>query len=116
LTLDRIAADLCYSKNYLCKICKSGSGFIINGYVNLLRISKAYDLVCCTNHRLTEISQQCGFSSIHYFSRTFHRIVGMTPSQARDQEQNSLYTDIRLHGSFQYRYHKTAETAHAPGE
>lgn len=104
LTLDRIAGELCYSKNYLCKIFKSASGFTINEYINYLRISKAYDLVCCTNHRLTEISLQCGFSSIHYFSRTFHRIVGMTPSQARDQEQNSLYTDIRLHGTFRYRY------------
>ena len=104
LSLDKIAEDLCYSKNYLCKIFKASSGFTINEYINLLRISKAYDLVCCTNHRLTEISAQCGFSSIHYFSRTFHRIAGMTPTQARDQEQNSLYTDIRLHGTFRYRY------------
>lgn len=104
LTLDKIAEDLRYSKNYLCKVFKRASGYTINEYINCLRISKAYDLVCCTNNRLTEISAQCGFSSIHYFSRTFHRIVGMTPTQARDHEKNSINTDLRLHGPFRYRY------------
>lgn len=105
LTLDQISEDLRYSKNYLCKIFKKASGYTINEYINCLRISKAYDLVCCTNNRLTEIATQCGFSSIHYFSRTFHRIVGMAPTQARDHEQNSINTDIRLHGTFRYRYY-----------
>lgn len=104
LSLDIIAKDLKYSKNHLCKVFKRASGYTINEYINCLRISKAYDLVCCTNNRLTEISAQCGFSSIHYFSRTFHRIVGMTPSLARNHEENSLNTDIRLHGTFRYRY------------
>lgn len=114
LSLDKIAKDLCYSKNYLCKIFKNSSGFTINEYINYLRISKAYDMVCCTNHRLTEISVQCGFSSIHYFSRIFHRIVGMSPSQARDQEKNFLYMDNCLHGTFHYRYFSKAMELHAP--
>lgn len=104
LSLDEISKHLSYSKNYLCRIFKQSSGFTISEYINYLRIVKAYDLVCYTNLRLTEISAQCGFSSIHYFSRMFHRIVGMTPTQARDQEQNFLYTDARLHGAFSYRY------------
>ncbi len=105
LTLDHIADDLRYSKTYLCKIFKRNSSFTINEYINYLRISKAYDMVCYTNNKLTEIAAQCGFTSIHYFSRTFRRIVGITPTQARDQEQNTLYTDQRLHGTFHYRYY-----------
>ena len=105
LSLDQIAGNLRYSKNYLCKVFKRASGYTINEYINCLRISKAYDLVCFTNNRLTEIGAQCGFSSIHYFSRTFHRIVGMTPTQTRNHEENSLNTDIRLHGTFRYRYY-----------
>lgn len=114
LTLDQISDDLRYSKNYLCKIFKKASGYTISEYINCLRISKAYDLVCCTNNRLTEIAAQCGFSSIHYFSNTFHRIVGITPSQARDQEQNSVNTDIRLHGTFRYRYYSKAPDTPSP--
>ena len=106
LPLDRIAEDMHYSKNYLCKIFKASCGMTITEYVNCLRIRKAYDLVCCTESRLTEIGVRCGFSSIHYFSRTFRRITGMTPTQARDQDQNRLRTDIRLHGTFRYRYYQ----------
>ena len=105
ISLDRIAEDLKYSKGHLCKIFKQASGYTINEYINCLRISKAYDLVCHTNYRLTEIGAQCGFSSIHYFTRTFRTIVGIPPSQVRNYEQNSINTDTRLHGTFHYRYH-----------
>ena len=73
-------------------------------YINFLRIKKSYDMLCCTDKKISEISTDCGFSSVHYFSRTFHKIVGISPSQARDQDRSSIYTDIRLHGTFQYRY------------
>ena len=106
LSLNQIAEEMHYSKNYLCKIFKASCGMTITEYVNCLRIQKAYDLVCCTESKLTEISVRCGFSSIHYFSRTFRRITGMTPTQARDQDQNRLKTDIRLHGTFRYRYYQ----------
>lgn len=111
LSLDVIARNLRYSKNYLCKIFKRASGYTINEYITCLRISKAYDLVSCTNQRLTDISMQCGFSSIHYFSRTFRRIVGLTPSQVRDREVNSINMDIRLHGTFKYRYYCADEAS-----
>lgn len=105
LSLDRIAEDMKYSKGYLCKVFKQASGYTINEYINCLRISKAYDLVCYTNYRLTEIGAQCGFSSIHYFTRTFRSIVGIPPSQVRNYEQKSSNTDTRLHGAFHHRYH-----------
>lgn len=105
LSLDRIAMDLKYSKGHLCKIFKQTSGYTINEYINCLRISKAYDLICYTNYRFSEIAAQSGFSTIHYFTRTFRSIVGITPSQVRNYEQNSINTDTRLHGTFHYRYH-----------
>lgn len=105
ISLDKISQDLKYSKSYLCKIFKQASGYTINEYINYLRISKAYELICHTNYRFTEISTQCGFSSLHYFSRIFRQIVGITPSQVRNYEQNSINTDVRLHGAFRYRYH-----------
>ncbi len=104
LSLDKIAGDLRYSKNHLCKVFKNATGYTISEYTNFLRIRKAYDLICCTDKKLSEISLTCGFSSIHYFSRTFRKITGLSPSQARDQDRNSIYTDIRLHGTFHYRY------------
>lgn len=104
LSLDQIAQDLRYSKNYLCRTFKQASGYTIDEYVNRLRINKAYGMVCYTNQDFTTISRLCGFSSIHYFSRMFHKIVGISPTQSRNQRQNFLHTDIQTHGTFQYRY------------
>lgn len=104
ITLLRLSEDLRYSKTYLCKVFRGATGITIIEYINFLRIRKSYDMLCCTDKKISEISTDCGFSSVHYFSRTFHKIVGMSPSQARDQDRSSIYTDIRLHGTFQYRY------------
>ena len=109
ITLNKIASELQYSPNYLCKIFKQATGLTINEYGNFLRIRKAYDMVCCTNSKLTEIAELCGFSSIHYFSRVFHKFVGIAPSQARDKERNKINTDIQLHGTFRYRYYASGE-------
>lgn len=104
ISLDQLARDLRYSKNYLCKVFKEATGYTIIEYRNFLRIRKAYDMVRYTDQTLSDIAVSCGFSSIHYFSRVFHKYAGISPSQARDHDRNSLNMDMRTHGSFQYRY------------
>jgi len=105
VTLDRLANELRYSKNHLCKVFKGASGITISEYNNFLKIRKAYDLVCYTDAQISEIAKACGFSSVHYFSRTFRKYVGMAPSQFRNRDRNILDSDIRRHGKFQYRYY-----------
>jgi len=107
VTLDRLANELRYSKNYLCKAFKAAAGVTISEYSNFLKVRKAYDLVSYTDVRISEIAKACGFSSIHYFSRIFRKYVGMAPSQLRNRDRNILDSDIRRHGKFQYRYHST---------
>ena len=58
---------------------------------------------------LSEFLLLCGFSSIHYFSRTFHRYVGKSPSEIRDRDRTLLDKDIRLHGTFHYRYYTSMD-------
>lgn len=106
LTLDWLSQELSYTKNYLCKVFKRTSGCTIHEYLTYLRICKAYDLICSTDELVTTISQMCGFSSIHHFSRTFRGIVGLTPSEVRDNEKLSLHMDMQRHGEFFYRYYK----------
>lgn len=105
VSLDQLSESLRYSKNYLCKVFKTATGITISEYGNFLRIRKAYDLVCNTTEQFSDIATDCGFSSIHYFSKVFRKYVGMPPSQARDRDRNCLNTDIRLHGTFRYRYY-----------
>ena len=55
--------------------------------VNLYRIEKAVELIQNSNNSFTEISLQCGFSTIRNFNRTFKSILNITPS---DYKRNLL--------------------------
>jgi len=49
------------------------------------RIEEARYLLAQTNYRISDIANMLGFSSNSYFSQTFHRVVGVSPSQFRYQ-------------------------------
>lgn len=46
-----------------------------------VRIQAAKDLLKSSNKSITEIAEDTGFSSIHYFSRRFKLSTGMTPTE-----------------------------------
>lgn len=50
-------------------------------YFNALKIQEAQKMIRQTDRSMTQISESLGFSSIHYFSRLFKSVTGMTPSQ-----------------------------------
>jgi transcriptional regulator GlxA family with amidase domain len=52
-------------------------------YSNHRRLEHVKELILSGGHTLTQISQLMGFSSVHSFSRWFHRLEGPTPSAFR---------------------------------
>ena len=48
-----------------------------------MRISRARQFLTFTSQSIGEISEKCGFDSIHYFSNTFKKILGCSPSAYR---------------------------------
>jgi AraC-like DNA-binding protein len=46
-----------------------------------MRIQAAKDLLKNSNKSITDIAEETGFSSIHYFSRKFKSVTGMTPTE-----------------------------------
>ena len=54
-----------------------------NEYIQMLRISKAKNLLSTTSEDIKGIAGKCGFSSQYYFSRVFSKIVGVSPSAYR---------------------------------
>ena len=46
-----------------------------------MRIQAAKDLLKNSNKSITDIAEETGFSSIHYFSRKFKSLTGMTPTE-----------------------------------
>ncbi len=77
-------SELCFlfgtNKTTLCDRFRSATGKTIVAYVNHLRIKAAKRLLRKGGHNLTEIANLVGFSSVHYFSRTFKQYENQAPS------------------------------------
>jgi AraC family transcriptional regulator len=52
-------------------------------FLRNVRIERATDLLKSSRLSVTEIALRCGFSSASHFASTFHRAVGVTPSECR---------------------------------
>ena len=81
VTLDSMVENIAFSKTYLKTLFKKKTGTTIMKYLTRLRIDKAKQLLSEGNSTVSEISALCGFSTVHYFSNTFKKETGMTPTE-----------------------------------
>lgn len=76
--------QMAMSRTSLYKKIKVLTGIGANDYINQIRIEKAVELLIHSKLSITEISEECGFSSQRYFSAAFKQIKGITPTQFRE--------------------------------
>lgn len=81
LFLDDICTQFFLSKTYLKNIFKEETGYTVMSYFKQLRMEEAKKYIRENNMSFTEISQQLGFDSVHYFSNSFKRHTGFSPSE-----------------------------------
>ncbi len=81
LTIDHISRDNLISTSQLKKLfCeKAGTGVI--EYFNGMKIDAAKQLIRNRQLNFTQIANHLGYTSVHYFSRQFKHLAGMTPSE-----------------------------------
>lgn len=75
------------SKSYFCTLFKEKVGLTYSEYITHLRIEQAKILLQTTNMYTNEIATKVGFLDTNYFSVTFKRNVGVTPTQYRKESQ-----------------------------
>ena len=68
-------------RSQLQKIFKEQCNLGIIEYFSTLKINASKELIRTRHMNFTQIAEQLGYTSIHYFSRQFKRITGMTPSE-----------------------------------
>ena len=74
--------------NYLSRRFKEYTGQTVMEYINHRRIEMSLVLLRSdVNSKILQVSMQCGFNDISYFNRMFKKIVGVTPSEYRDQNR-----------------------------
>lgn len=83
ITVRSMATDMGINPDYLGKIFKKEYGLSINEYLNKVRINQAILLFTTTKLNVGEVSERVGFNDQTYFSTTFKKLTGHTPSEYR---------------------------------
>lgn len=71
------------SPNYFHRVYTKTMGMTPNEFILSLRMNKARELLATTSETISNISFDCGFENIAYFSYVFKRYSGITPSSFR---------------------------------
>ncbi len=81
LSVELVADAIKISEVYLRREFKSTFGISPLSYINSLRFENAKAMLKTGYYSVSEIAEKCGFSSLSYFSSSFHKFCGMSPSE-----------------------------------
>lgn len=81
---ENLSAEEIADANLICiskikQIFKKKGG--VKNYFITLKIERSKEFISEGKLNFTEIAEKLGFSSVHYFSKTFKKLTGITPSQ-----------------------------------
>ncbi|MBE7087717.1 MAG: helix-turn-helix transcriptional regulator [Clostridiales bacterium] len=91
ITIDELAFIFRTNRSTLCKEFKNYTSRTITNYVINKKLQSAKEKMLSTDKTLTEIAEEEGFESIHYFTRVFKKETGVSPNAYR--KKNSICTD-----------------------
>ena len=106
ITLADIAASMALSEGECCRLFRRMLRTSPMDYAISCRIRESLSLLAAGRLSVTEIAQRTGFSGSSYFTETFRRIMGMTPSAYRRQNGGERDGDHRAWSGFSARRKK----------
>ena len=68
------------SEGHISRLFKSETDTSIGNYLTKYRIKKAMDYLKDINVKVYEVAEKVGYQDIAYFSNTFKKLVGKSPS------------------------------------
>lgn len=88
ISISDIALDLGISEGHLSRTFKKETDYTLLNYLTRYRIHKAMELLRDCRVKVYEVAAQVGYRDITYFSATFKRVTGLTPSEYQDTSGN----------------------------
>lgn len=83
ISLDGVCDYLDVSVSYLSMLIKTNKNTSFTKLLIKLRMDKAKSLLKTSDKKIIEISKECGYKEVYYFSHSFKRVVLMTPKEYR---------------------------------
>lgn len=84
LSLNRLAEQVSLSPAYLSSLFSKNMNCTVSQYVTERRMESAKDLLADPGCRLYEVAEKVGYEDPKYFSKTFKKVVGVTPREYRE--------------------------------
>jgi AraC-like DNA-binding protein len=84
LTLDELADNVHLSKPHFIHLFKEITGHTPIDYYTRLKIQQACSYLDLTDQSIKEVGRSVGMQDPYYFSRVFHKIMGLSPSEYRE--------------------------------
>ena len=79
-----IAQHLGISEGHLSHTFKKETDYTLLNYLTRYRVHRAMELLRDCRLKVYEVAEQVGYRDIAYFSATFKKLVGMSPSEYQD--------------------------------
>ena len=83
ISMDRLAAETCLSKDHFIRLFKQTTGETPGSYITRKKLEQAELLLLTTNDPVKHIATLLGFDDTSYFVRLFRQHVGMAPQHYR---------------------------------
>ena len=84
ITVGTIAQSLGISEGHLSHLFKKETDYTLLNYLTRYRVHKSMELLRDCRRKIYEVAEQVGYKDITYFSATFKKVVGMSPSEYQD--------------------------------
>ena len=84
ISVGTIAEHLGISEGHLSHTFKKETDYTLLHYLTRYRIHKAMELLRDCRLKVSEVAEQVGYRDVTYFSATFKKLVGVSPSEYQD--------------------------------
>lgn len=93
ISIASIAGSLQLSEGHLSHMFKKEAGSTVNAYLTQVRMTKAMELLSDCRRKIYEVAELVGYRDVAYFSATFKKATGLSPSDYQ-RGRSSSFTRI----------------------
>ena len=97
ITINEISNIFHYNKDYIMRIFKKELKITIIDYINYKKIYNSLDSLKYNDYSILRVATLHGFSSLEYYSETFKRIMGVSPTIYRKYINFDKSLSIKTH-------------------